>query len=244
MRPIRENLSTKLNHRVGLYRVAPTTGVSKGILSDAGQKQKSFSVSDSISFCHQLAFGSSIDHPEDLKYWSNILSKYNGDFLALLSEMRRSRKTSSEDLFSDLFSGINIDYAAQFRPGALVVSLFIHASGRFPTIDDVVDVLSVCSVQQLRIRDVVGLVAERTGTDSKKLKTAIGPHLSSNQGALGRLKLHLLTLNTIVRNSEVLTDLILINLLVQKDSLSHDVGQMQSILVSLARLVSTAGRSR
>lgn len=239
MYPIRENLSRKLHHRVGTSRTAPIAAVSKVGSSGGVPKKNSFTTSDAINFCHQLSFGSSIDRPEDLKYWAGILQRYNDDFSLLLMEMRRSRKVSPEEVFSALFAGININFAARSRPAALIVSLFMHASGQFPAIDDVTDTLSACSVQRLRIRDVIGLVAERSDADPETLKKAIGPYLELGQGVFGRLKLSLTKFNAPVQSSEALADLMSINLLVRSNSLSHDIGQMQSTLVSLSRVVST-----
>jgi hypothetical protein len=154
-------------------------------------------------------------------------------------EMRRSRKISSEEVFSELFAHVNVNFAARSRPAALIVSLFIQASGQFPAIDDVTEVLSACSVQRLRVRDVIGLVAERRGADPKALKKAVGPYLALGQGVLGRLKLSLTDFSTPIPSSEALADLMSINLLVRSTSLSDDVGQMQSTLISLSRRVST-----
>ncbi|MGV7031568.1 hypothetical protein [Methylobacterium symbioticum] len=212
--------------------------------SSVGLRKHASTTSDAINFCHQLSFGTGIERPEDLKYWAGILQKFGDDFSLLLSEMRRSRQVSAEDVFSELFSSVNVNVAARSRPAALVVSLFIQATGRFPTITDVTDTLSACSVQQLRVRDVIALVAERSGADSRTLKKAIGPYLALGLGIFGRLKLSLTDFGSRIQSSDALADLMSINNLVRSNALSHDIVQMQSTLVNISRLIPADASAR
>ncbi|MEA1834393.1 hypothetical protein U8607_20070 [Methylobacterium durans] len=196
-----------------------------------------FLPSERIGLCHKLSFGSAITRPEDLKYWTQALERHNGNFSLLLEEMGRSRRFDAAEIFCAMFYDVNIDILARTRPAALVVSLFIHASGRFPPVDAVIDILLLCSLQDVRMTEVIDTVAKRSGAVPRQLKRAIRPYLLSGSGPLDRIKLHLANFNLPIRRADAMADLASLRLFMRNASLSHDVAQLQSTLLHMSTAI-------